>query len=66
MQQVDGAVLAASEVFHQAHDQAVLGIGIDDEGGNLVLAKRLIGLQPTLAADESRIAGRPRHPDGSP
>ena len=52
VKQVDGAVLAASQILHQAHDQAVFGIGLDDDRRDLLLAKRLIGLKSALAADE--------------
>ena len=52
VQQINGPVLAAGEVFHQAHDQAVLGISIDDEGWNLVLSEHLIGFQTALTTDK--------------
>ncbi len=52
MKQIDGAMLTTGEVLDQAHDQAVFGVGVDDEGRNLALAKCLIGFQPTLTADQ--------------
>src|SRR6202040_1369834 len=52
MQQVDCAMLTTSEVFHQAHDQAILDVGIDDESRNFVLAQRLVGFEPSLTAHE--------------
>ena len=55
--QIDGAVLTAREVLDQAHDQAVFGVGLDDEGRNLALAERLIRFQPALAAHE--VVSRP-------
>ncbi len=52
VEQIDGAVLAAGKVLHQAHHQAILSVSLDDEGGYLALAEHLIRLKSTLAADE--------------
>ena len=52
MQQVDRAMLPAGEILHQAHHHAIFGVGLDDDGRNLVLAERLISFQPALAANK--------------
>ena len=49
--QIDRAVLPAGKVLHQAHHHAVLGVSLDDDGRDLVLAERLIGFQSALATD---------------
>src|SRR6267378_2875194 len=52
MEQVDGPMLAPGKVFDQTHDRAIFGIGVDNESGNLGLAKCLIGFEPALATDQ--------------
>jgi hypothetical protein len=46
------AVLSPGEVLHEAHHQAVLTAGLDDDGRDLALAKLPEGLKATLAAHE--------------
>ena len=36
VEEVDGAMLAPGEILHQAHDEAILGFGLDDDGRDLV------------------------------
>ena len=50
--QVDRAVLAAGEIFDEALEQALLEARLFDDGGNFGLAKRLVGFEPPLPADE--------------
>ncbi len=52
MQQIDPSVLPSGEVLHQAHNQAVLGVGLDYDGRDLVLAKCLIGFQSALTTHQ--------------
>src|ERR1700730_2221717 len=52
VEQVDRAVLPAGKVFDQAHHHAVLCVSLHHQGRDLALAKHLVRLQPTLAADE--------------
>lgn len=52
MKQVDGSMLAPSEIFNQAHDFTVFGRGDHHESRNLGLAECLISFQPALAANQ--------------
>ena len=52
-------VLAPRQILDQAHHQAVLAVGLDDERGNLGLAKVLIGLQVAPGRRPDHIADHP-------
>ena len=52
VKQVDGSMLAPSEIFNQAHDFTVFGAGDHHESRNLGLAECLICFQPALAANQ--------------
>ena len=45
-------MLAARAVLHEAHDQAVALVGVDDDGRNGILLKLDERLEPPLTADE--------------
>ena len=51
MEKFNRAMLTTGEVFHEAHDQAVLSVRLDHESGDLALSQYLVGFQSTLAAD---------------
>jgi hypothetical protein len=46
VEQINGAVLTAGKVFHQAHHQAILSVSLDDERRYLELTERLIRFKP--------------------
>src|SRR5229473_4006645 len=52
VEQVDRPMLTAREIFHEAHHQAILHIGLYDEGGDFLLAKCPVSLQPALTANK--------------
>src|SRR4026207_924560 len=52
MEKINGPVLSSGEVLNQAHDGAIFGARVNNEGRNLCLTKLLIGLEPTLATDQ--------------
>src|SRR6185312_13153838 len=68
-QQVNRTMLAPSAILDEAHDRTVFAGGIDDDRGDLSLAKGLVGLEPALATDEViahlAVAGLALHRDRS-
>ena len=51
-QQFDRGLLAACDVFHQAHEEAVFPAGIDDYRRDFRCPQRRIRLKAALPADE--------------
>ena len=52
MDELERGVLVASEIFHEAHDEAILDRRFDDDRGNLRLSKREKGFHATLPTNE--------------
>src|SRR5260370_35295313 len=52
VEQVDRPMLTAREIFHEPHHQAILRIGLYDEGGDFLLANGPVSLQPALTANK--------------
>lgn len=52
MQEVDRTMLSPRQVFHQTHDEAVLAVRIDNDRGDLALAKSLKGFKLALPGNE--------------
>ena len=63
-EQLHGLLLAAGDVLHQAHDEAFMLGGLDDEGGNGLLVQGHERLHAPLAANQV-VAGRVRAGDGA-
>ena len=58
VQQVERTVLSPRNVLDKAHHQAVLFARLDNDSGDLRMAKGAVRLEPALAADKIELPGR--------